>query len=78
MYPFLTGLQVVVILITFIAQGILLSGDGSREQKLMSLFMTGSIVLNVGYYLEITAVSLDAAIVATKMQYLGVTFIPIF
>ena len=77
MYTFLTGLQVVVILITFIALGLLLNGDGSRAQKLMSLFVTGSIVLNVGYLLEITATTLEAAVVATKMQYLGVTFIPI-
>ena len=78
MYPFIIGLQVVVIFICFIAQGLLLYGDGSRAQKLMSLFVIESIVLNVGYYLEITAPTLEAAIVATKMQYLGVTFIPIF
>ena len=78
MYTFLVGLQVVVILITIIAQGLLLYGDGSRAQKLMSLFVTGAFVLNAGYYLEITAPTLEAAIVATKMQYLGVTFIPIF
>ena len=78
MYTFFIGLQVVVIIICFVAQGLLLYGDGSRAQKLMSLFVTCSIVLNAGYYLEITAPTLEAAIVATKMQYLGVTFIPIF
>ena len=77
MYTFFIGLQVAVIILSFIAQGLLLYGDGSRAQKLMSLFVTGSIVLNAGYYLEITADTLEAAIVATKMQYLGVTFIPI-
>ena len=46
-------------------------------QKLMSLFMTLTIVLNAGYFLEITASTMEAAVVATKMQYLGATFIPI-
>ena len=78
MYSFFVGLQVAVIILSFIAEGLLLYGDGSKLQKQMSLFVTGSIVMNAGYYLEITASSLDAAIVATKMQYLGVAFIPIF
>ena len=78
MFSFLVGFQIVVTIFTFIALGLLLYGDGSRTQKLMSLFMMGAVVLNVGYLFEITAQTMEAAIVATKMQYLGVTFIPIF
>ena len=44
----------------------------------MSMFISGAIVLNIGYYLEITATTLEAALVATKIQYLGATFIPVF
>ncbi len=78
MYSLIISLQVVVICLTFIAQGLLLYGDGSREQKLMSLFMAGATVLNVGYLLEVTAGTMEAAMVAVKMQYLGVIFIPVF
>ena len=78
MYSVIISLQIVVICLTFIAQGLLLFGDGSREQKLMSLFLAGATVLNVGYLLEVTSVTMEAAIVAVKMQYLGVAFIPIF
>lgn len=78
MFSFFIGFQIVVTIFTFIALGLLLYGDGSRSQKLMSLFMMGAVVLNVGYLFEITAQTMEAAIVATKMQYLGVTFIPIF
>ena len=78
MYSVIISLQIVVICLTLIAQGLLLVGDGSREQKLMSLFMAGATVLNVGYLLEVTSVTQEAALVAVKMQYLGVAFIPTF
>lgn len=56
---------------------LLLRGDGSREQKLMQYFLLGALVQNVGYLLELTAPTLEAAIVSVKMQYLGSLTIPI-
>lgn len=56
---------------------LLIKGDGSREQKLMQYFLMGSLIQNVGYLLELTAPTVDAAIVAVKMQYLGSLTIPI-
>ena len=55
----------------------LLKGDGSREQKLMQYFLMGSLVQNVGYLFELTAPTVEAAIVAVKMQYMGSLAIPI-
>lgn len=78
MYSIFIGIQVAVILLTFAAEGILIHGDGTREQKVMSLFQAGAIVLNVGYLLEMTAAGMEAALVAVKIQYLGTTFIPLF
>lgn len=50
---------------------LLLKGDGSREQKLMQYFLLGVLVHNVGYLLELTAPSMEAALVAVKVEYLG-------
>ena len=78
MYSVYLVLQILVICLTVISQGLLLTGDGSREQKMMSQFMMGATVLNVGYLLELTALTEGAALVAVKMQYLGSAFIPVF
>lgn len=75
MYSVFIAFQIVVILMTILAQGLLIYGDGSREQKLMSFFMGCSMIQNAGYLLELTAKSQEAAIVATKMEYLGSSFI---
>ncbi len=56
---------------------LLLRGDGSREQKLMQYFLLGALVQNAGYLLELTAPTLEAAMVSVKMQYLGSLTIPI-
>ena len=78
MYSVFIGMQIIVILLIFFAQGLLLRGDGSREQKMMNLFLMGAIILNMGYLLELTAQNQEAAIVAVKIQFFGTTFIPIF
>ncbi len=56
---------------------LLLRGDGSREQKLMQYFLLGALVQNAGYLLELTAPTMEAAMVSVKMQYLGSLTIPI-
>lgn len=66
------GIGIIVFALT-----LLLRGDGSREQKLMQYFLLGALVQNVGYLLELTAPTLDAAIVSVKIQYLGSLTIPI-
>ncbi|MDE6219336.1 MAG: response regulator [Lachnospiraceae bacterium] len=56
---------------------LLLRGDGSREQKLMQYFLIGSLIQNIGYLLELTAPTLEAALAAVKIQYLGSLTIPV-
>lgn len=75
MYNMFIALQVLGIGIILVAQVILLFGDGSREQKLISFFVWGSLVQNVAYLLELTASSKEVAVAATKMEYLGSSFI---
>lgn len=69
------AIQVLGICLTFVAQGLLLYGDGSREQKLMIFFISGSLCQNAAYLLELTAKTKEVAIAATKMEYLGSSFI---
>ena len=72
-----TGLQMLAICTIFFALALLLNGDGSREQKMMEYFLVGALIQNIGYYLELTAPTMEAAIVAVKMQHLGTLTIPI-
>lgn len=70
-------ISILGICMLFIALILLLYGDGSREQKLMSYFVCGSLIQNVGYLLELTAPSMEAAVTAVKIEYLGSLFVPI-
>lgn len=75
----LIGFGVLSIVTIYIAIGYLLLGEGgTKEQKLMGYFLCGSLVQNAGYLLEVTAKSLDVAIFAVKMEYLGALFVPLF
>ena len=71
------GIEVIGIGTIIFALMLLLRGDGSREQKLMQYFLIGSLVQNVGYLLELTARTPEAALVAVKFQYLGSLTIPV-
>lgn len=66
------------ICVIFVALGLLLKGESSREQKLMGYFVCGSLVQNAGYLLELTAHTLEGAVIATKIEYLGSIFVPFF
>jgi len=71
------GIEIFGICMIFAALMLLLQGDGSREQKLMQYFLMGSLIQNAGYLLELMAPTLEAAIAAVKMQYIGSLTIPI-
>ncbi len=71
------GLQLIAIGAIFFALVLLLSGDGSREQKMMEYFLVGALIQNIGYLLELTAPTMEAALVAVKMQHLGTMTIPV-
>ena len=70
---------VLSIFMNFLAIGYLLVGEGgTKEQKLMGYFLCGSLVQNVGYLMELTAQSLNEALIAVKVEYLGSLFVPLF
>ncbi|MCM1537580.1 MAG: ATP-binding protein [bacterium] len=79
MVNFLVVLGVISIFNIYIAIGYLLLGEGgTKEQKLMGYFLCGSLVQNAGYLMELTAKSLDVAVLAVKIEYLGSLFVPLF
>ena len=71
------GLSILGISVIVLALFLLLKGDGSREQKLMQYFLMGSLIQNAGYLLELTAPTVEAALTAVKIQYVGFLTIPI-
>lgn len=63
--------------LTFVALLLLVNGDGAREQKLLIFIMCGSLVQNVGYLLELTAPTVEAAMTAVTVENVGSTFVPL-
>ena len=68
MVDFVIGLECFGICLTMVALFLLLNGDGAKEQKLLILILCGSMVQNVGYLLELTAPTVDAAMAAVKVE----------
>lgn len=77
MYSVYVTIQVIGILLLLAALGILFFGEVSKEQKVMVFFVNGSLTHNCAYLLELTAQSKEAAIAATKMEYLGSALIAV-
>lgn len=77
MDTFFVGLSILGIGVIVLALFLLLQGDGSRDQKLMQYFLMGALIQNAGYLLELTAPSMDAALIAVKIQYIGSLTIPV-
>jgi len=75
MYYVYIGIQIIGIFVCFMAQVLLLYGDGSKEQKLMNFFVGGSLIQNGAYLLELLAGSKEAALIAVKLEYFGCTYI---
>ncbi|MCI8992362.1 MAG: response regulator [Eubacterium sp.] len=65
------------ICLSVIALLLLLNGDGAREQKLLIIIMCGSLVQNIGYLLELTASTLEAAMTAVTVENVGSAFVPL-
>lgn len=70
-------IEIFTIIMLFSCLALLLNGEGSREQKLMGYFIGGALIQNTGYVLELIAPTMEAAVTAAKMQYLGSPFIPL-
>ena len=70
-------LEVLALAVILVAMGLMITDNGTKEQKIMSYFLCGSLIQNVGYLFELTAPTLEAATVAVKVQYFGSIFVPL-
>ena len=77
MVNFVIGLEWFGICLTVVALLLLLNGDGAKEQKLLIIIMCGSLVQNVGYLLELTAPTVEAAMAAVTVENVGSAFVPL-
>ena len=77
MVNFVIVLECFGICLTAVALFLLLNGDGAREQKLLIMILCGSIVQNVGYLLELTAPTVEAAMTAVTVEKVGSAFTPL-
>lgn len=77
MVNFVIALEGFGLCLTFVALLLLHNGDGAREQKLLIFILCSSLAQNVGYMLELTAPTVEAAITAITMENVGSFFAPL-
>lgn len=77
MVQFIIMLECFGICLTAIALFLLLNGEGAREQKLLIMILCGTLVQNVGYLLELTAPTIEAAMTAVTVEKVGSAFTPL-
>lgn len=77
MVNFIIVLECFGICLTAVALLLLLNGEGAKEQKLLIIIMCGSLVQNVGYVLELTAPTVEAAMTAVTVEKVGSAFMPL-
>ncbi len=77
MVNFIIVLECFGICLTALALLLLLNGEGAKEQKLLIIIMCGSLVQNVGYVLELTAPTVEAAMTAVAVEKVGSAFMPL-
>ena len=75
MFSFVIALEFFSIGLIFVALLLLLNGDGAHEQKLLIFCMCSSLVQNVGYLLELTSPTVDAAVTAVTVENVGSAFV---
>jgi len=75
MVNFVIALEVAGMFVALFSLALQLTGDDAHARKLMSYFLCGALVQNIGYFLELTAPCLDVAVAATKVENLGSLFV---
>lgn len=77
MYYFLLGLQGLTTLIVFAEFLYIFHHGTSRHHTILMLLTLAACVNNAGYFLEIASGDREAALIGTKISYLGKTYIPL-
>lgn len=72
------ALQIFSIFLVINSLIIMFRGDSTYGQKLLSYFMIAELLHNISYLLEIFSKTKDAALVATKIEYVGSSLVVVF
>lgn len=75
MFTFIITLEFFSIGLILTALLLLLNGDGAHEQKLLIFCMCSSLIQNVGYLLELTSPTVEAALTAVTVENVGSAFV---
>jgi len=78
MYEIIVSLQFIGVLITIITIMTLIKGESTRAQKMMLMFAVTTLFYSLGYLLEITSKSMEAAMVGVKVAYVGSAYAVLF
>ena len=78
MYILFVSIQIIGVALAFWALVLLLNGDTTYGQKMMSYFIFSELIQNAGYLLELTSRTPEASMVAVKIQYLGACFVMLY
>ena len=78
MFEITIAVQIMGILLSLYAISTLIRGDSTFSKKLMLLFLVSALVHNTGFLFEMFAKSEGEALIATKIEYLGASFVAYF
>lgn len=74
MFNFMIILELFSVGLILISLFLLLNGDGAHEQKLLIFCLCSSLIQNIGYLLELTAPTLEAAVTSVTVENIGSVF----
>ena len=78
MFGVLVSIHSIAILFILSSLVVMFRGESTYSQKLLIFVMIAELVQNVGYVLEIFSKSLEEALLAVKMEYLGTSVVMVF
>jgi len=76
-FQFLVGIQILAILFTVFAIVAMFRVGASYAQKLMLSFLAATLVHNAGYMLELFAETLNEAMIAIRVEYIGSSIVAV-
>ena len=76
LYYFLLGLQGVTTLVVFLEFLYLYTQGNSHRRTILMILTQAAWINNAGYFVEILASTKEAALIGTRISYLGKSFIP--
>ncbi len=78
MYTLCTVIQLFAVVVCFFTLILLVKGDTTSGQKMMTYFMFFELIQNAGYLLEFITTTPEAALISIKIQYLGACFVMLY